>query len=99
MSKTDDEALTPVAAEVVELGQALFDAVIDAAAGPPPVEGETREPFPTDDVRAAAAEFFTALRALLGETGATTCRDTDWQSRRAAPYAGSQRGNVEHNGA
>jgi hypothetical protein len=66
MSETRDRVLTPVAAEVLELGQALFDAVIEAAAAPPPVEGETREPFPTDDVRAAAEEFFTALRALLG---------------------------------
>jgi hypothetical protein len=65
MSNTHDQALTPVAAEVLELGQALFDTVIDAAAAPPPVEGETREPFPTDDVRAAAEEFFIALRVLL----------------------------------
>ena len=68
MSTIHDQTLTPVAAEVLELGQALFDAVIEAAAAPPPVEGETRGPFPTDDVRAAAEEFFTALRAPLGET-------------------------------
>jgi hypothetical protein len=53
------------AAEVLELGQTLFDAVIEAATSPP--AGDTaREPFPAEDVRAAATEFFHALRLLLG---------------------------------
>ena len=54
-----------VAAEVLELGQALFDAVIEAAAAREP-DGSEPTPFPVDEVRAAADEFFTALRLLLG---------------------------------
>jgi hypothetical protein len=53
-----------VAAEVLELGAALFDDVIDAAAAQS--GNADAEPFPEADVRAAAAEFFTALRLLLG---------------------------------
>ncbi len=54
-----------VAAEVLELGQALFDAVIEtAAAGRPPEAAD--EAYAEAEVRAAAEEFFTALRLLLG---------------------------------
>lgn len=53
------------AAEVLELGQTLFDAIIEAASNP--TAGDAAgEPFPAEDVRAAAAEFFRALRLLLG---------------------------------
>ncbi|HEY7066567.1 MAG TPA: hypothetical protein VII06_34155 [Chloroflexota bacterium] len=53
-----------VAAEVLELGEALFDAAIDAATGGQPAQ-ETDEPYPEAELRAAADEFFTALRLLL----------------------------------
>lgn len=56
------------AAEVLELGQTLFDAVIEVASGST-VEDALSEPFPTEDVRAAADEFFRALRVLLGLEG------------------------------
>lgn len=55
----------PIAAEVLELGQMLFDAVIEAASRSGP-ENAPSEPFPAEDVRAAADEFFRALRVLLG---------------------------------
>ncbi len=53
-----------VAAEVLELGETLFDAVLDAAAARPlSEEGET---LPEAQLRRAAEEFFQAVRALLG---------------------------------
>lgn len=54
-----------VKAEVLELGQTLFDAVIEAAASPAAGDAAS-EPFPAEEVRAAAGEFFHALRVLLG---------------------------------
>jgi hypothetical protein len=57
-----------VKAEVLELGQTLFDAVLEAAASPPAGEAAS-EPFPAEEVRAAAEEFFHALRLLLGLEG------------------------------
>jgi hypothetical protein len=67
-----DESRQRVAAEVVELGEALFDAVIDAVASHQTTADASDEPFPTEDLRAAADEFFRALRVLLGiERGAT----------------------------
>ena len=59
------DARQRVAAEVLELGQALFDALIETAADRQPDNSEPT-PFPVDEVRAAADEFFTALRLLLG---------------------------------
>lgn len=60
-----DETLQQTAFEVLELGQTLFDAVIEAASSSTAGDAPG-EPFPTEDVRAAAAEFFRALRLLLG---------------------------------
>ena len=60
-----DEVQQQVIAEVLELGEALFDAAIDAATGGQPAQ-ETDEPSPEAEMRAAADEFFTALRLLLG---------------------------------
>lgn len=63
-----DDGRQRAAAEVLELGQALFDTVIEAAAAPPAAsDGDTeREPFPLEEARAAADQFFAALRMLLG---------------------------------
>jgi hypothetical protein len=53
------------AAEVLELGQTLFDAMIETASSS--AAGDAAgEPFPAEEVRAAAEEFFRALRLLLG---------------------------------
>jgi len=60
----DSDARRRVASEVLELGQSLFDVVIDAAARQQD-EGETGDSFPEDDVRTTADEFFAALRVLL----------------------------------
>lgn len=67
------EARQRAAAETLELGRALFDALIEAAAHPvvgassvPEGAGESAsEPFPEQAVRAAADELFRVLRVLL----------------------------------
>jgi hypothetical protein len=62
----DEEAQQQAMAEVLELGEALFDFTLEAASSAHAerrAEGED-EPFPTADLRAAADVFFAALRAL-----------------------------------
>jgi len=61
-----------IAAEVLELGEMLFDAAIDAAAQRPAGEQAGDTPF-LEEMRAAVDEFFMALRLLL-ETGQETQR-------------------------
>jgi cob(I)alamin adenosyltransferase len=56
-----------MAAELLELGEMLFDTAIDMAAQRP-AEEETGDATSIEEMRAAADEFFTALRLLL-ETG------------------------------
>ena len=53
-----------VAAEVIELGEMLFDTAIDVAARQP-AEGEASEAALIEEMRAAANEFFTVVRLLL----------------------------------
>ncbi len=52
------------AAEVLELGQVLFDDLIAFAETHQGPEDED-DPFPVEDVRAAAVEVFRALRVVL----------------------------------
>ncbi len=59
-----------IAAEVLELGEMLFDAAIDVAAQRPADEQAEDATF-LEELRAAADEFFMALRLLL-ETGQKT---------------------------
>jgi hypothetical protein len=59
-----------IAAEVLELGEMLFDTAIDAAAQRPAGEQVGDATF-IEEMRAAADEFFMALRLLL-ETGQKT---------------------------
>jgi hypothetical protein len=60
-----DELRQHAAAEVIELGEMLFDIAIDAAAQRPPL-GEEVDAVLVEEMRAAAGEFFTALGILLG---------------------------------
>ncbi len=53
------------AAEVLELGEMLFDTAIDAAIRQP-AQGEGVDASLVEEMRAAADEFFVALRLLLG---------------------------------
>jgi hypothetical protein len=52
------------AAEVLELGEMLFDSAIDAASREP-AEGEEADALLVEEMRVAASEFFMALRLLL----------------------------------
>ena len=59
-----------ITAELLELGEMLFDAAIDAAAQRPAGE-QTGDTTFLEEMRDAADEFFMALRLLL-ETGQET---------------------------
>jgi hypothetical protein len=62
---TDMDAIRQrAAAEVLELGEMLFDSAIDAASRGP-AEGEEADALLVDEMRVAAGEFFQALRLLL----------------------------------
>jgi hypothetical protein len=52
-------------AEVLELGEMLFDAAIDAALRRP-VQSEGVGALLVEEMRSASEEFFVALRLLLG---------------------------------
>jgi hypothetical protein len=54
-----------ITAEVLELGEMLFDTAIDAASRPS-VMGIEPEALLVEEMRVAADEFFIALRLLLG---------------------------------
>jgi hypothetical protein len=69
--KASKEERQQVAAEVIELGEMLFDTAIDAAVRQS-IEGEASAAALIEEMRATADEFFTALHLLL-ETG----QDTD----------------------
>ena len=58
-----------IAAEILELGEMLFDTMIEAAQQPTQ-DKENDAPL-IEEMRATADEFFTALRLLL-ETGQET---------------------------
>jgi hypothetical protein len=68
--KASKEERQQVAAEVIELGEMLFDTAIDAAVRQS-IEGEASAAALIEEMRATADEFFTALRLLL-ETGQET---------------------------
>jgi hypothetical protein len=59
-----DRARQEMAAELLELGEMLFDTAIDAAAQRPAGE-ETSDVKSIEEMRAAVDEFFFALRLLL----------------------------------
>src|SRR5438552_2505434 len=59
-----DRAREQIAAEVVELGEMLFDTVLEAA-GQPSSEGEAFDASLREGMQAAAEEYFMALRLLL----------------------------------
>jgi len=53
-----------VAAEVLELGQSLFETALEVG-NHPQAENQESAVYPTEEIRATAQEFFTALRLLL----------------------------------
>jgi len=58
-----------IAAEVIELGEMLFDTMLEAAQQP--AQHKENDAPLIEEMRATADEFFTALRLLL-ETGQGT---------------------------
>ncbi len=62
--KTGRDELQRAAAEVIELGEMLFDTAIDAMEHRQ-VEDGPNEAALIEEIRVAANEFFTALRLLL----------------------------------
>lgn len=59
-----DEISQQAAAEVIELGEMLFDTAMDAAVQRP-ADGDEVDASLIEDMRVAAEDFFTALRLLL----------------------------------
>ena len=57
-----EEGLHDLAAEVLELGESLFETAMNSKSA----EDEEDEAYPLEELRGAANEFFTALRLLLG---------------------------------
>ena len=53
-----------LAAEVLELGESLFEMALGVTSHQP-TENEKAGAYPVEEMRAAADEFFTALRLLL----------------------------------
>jgi len=53
-----------IAAEVLELGEMLFDTLLEAAEQPS-AEGEAVDVSLREEMQVAAEEYFTALRLLL----------------------------------
>jgi hypothetical protein len=53
-----------LAAEVLELGESLFEIALEAG-NCPSSPAEESEAYPIEELRAATNEFFTALRLLL----------------------------------
>jgi hypothetical protein len=68
MTPTTDADRRRIAAEVLELGETLFDALLDAVADP--ARAEASESLPESELRTAADEFFQTLRSLLRVDGA-----------------------------
>ena len=64
MKTSKDELRQHAAAEVLELGEMLFDTAIDAAMRQPAGDEEANVSL-IEEMRTAAEDFFTALRLLL----------------------------------
>ena len=60
----NEESRQRIAAEVLELGQGLFETALEAG-NHHTAESRGGEVYPTEEIRATAQEFFTALRLLL----------------------------------
>lgn len=64
-NRDSSETRQRLAAEVLELGESLFEMALEAGTHQP-AAGEETTVYPVEEIQAAAAEFFTALRLLLG---------------------------------
>ena len=64
----NQDARHRLVAEVIELGESLFEMALEVGTYQPAV-GEEIAVYPVEEIQAAAADFFTALRLLLGIAG------------------------------
>ena len=55
-----------LAREVLELGESLFETALEAGSQQPAKGEGEGDKYPIDELQAAAQEFFSALRLLLG---------------------------------
>lgn len=60
----NEESRQRMAAEVLELGQSLFETALEVG-NHPQAENQEGEAYLTEEIRATSDEFFTALRLLL----------------------------------
>ena len=65
VNQDNSEIRQHLAAEVLELGESLFEMALEAGRHQP-TAGEETVVSPLEELQAAASEFFTALRLLLG---------------------------------
>lgn len=63
-NEKDLEERERLAAEVLELGESLFEMALEAGTQQRVADEET-EVYPVEEIEAASREFFTALRLLL----------------------------------
>jgi hypothetical protein len=61
---TSEESRRRLAAEVLELGQSLFEIALEGRSYRPK-EGEEVAAYPIEEIRVAADEFFTALWLMM----------------------------------
>lgn len=54
-----------LAAEMIEIGESLFELALEAGTHQP-TEGKETTAYPIEEIQAATNEFFTALRLLVG---------------------------------
>jgi hypothetical protein len=60
----NDENRQRIAAEVLELGESLFETALEVG-NRQREEGQDGQVYPTEEIRATSQEFFTALQLLL----------------------------------
>ncbi len=65
VNQHNSEIRQRLAAEVIELGENLFEMALEVGTHQP-TEGEETTAYPIEEIQAATNEFFTALRLLLG---------------------------------
>ena len=65
VNQDNSEIRQRLAAEVIELGENLFEMALEVGTHQP-TQGEETMAYPIEEIQAATNEFFIALRLLLG---------------------------------
>jgi transposase-like protein len=64
MNTFNEEGRQRIAAEVLELGESLFETALEVG-NRQREEGQDSQVYPIEEIRATSQEFFTALQLLL----------------------------------